>query len=141
MLNLTIKAKESYEQRFGRAGSTTTSFLPIQELEEIGEFSWEVTVAKPVAADANWTEVLGLAPLPEPLKIELRLDDQRGAGRWQHLQVGDRVRFVGRLIGFAGPYCWVAAIRFDEDQASDPNAARERSGNVPAELQPTVPRR
>ena len=115
MQELSIQAKNSYDQLVGRAGGMTpTSFLPMAELEEVGEFEWEATVAQPVANDAAWTEVLSLPPLPEPLKIELRLDEERGAGQWQQLQVGDRVRFIGRLIGFAGESVWVAAIRFPD---------------------------
>ena len=123
MQELSVRAKHNYDQLVGRAARMTpTSFLEMPELGEVGEFMWEATVAQPVGAEAAWTEVLGLPPLPEPLKIEFRLDNERGAGPWQQLAVGDRVRFVGRLIGFAGHNVWVAAIRFPADQPASPAA-------------------
>jgi hypothetical protein len=113
---------------------TPTSFLPMAELEEVGEFQWEATVAQPVGGEANWTDVLALPPLPEPLRIGLRLDDERGAGAWQQLQVGDRVRFIGRLIGFAGHTVWVAAIRFpDPSQSAAPALPASDYASPPAD--------
>jgi hypothetical protein len=134
MQELTIRAKSDYEQLVGRAASMTpTSFLPMAELAEVGEFEWEATLAQPVGGEANWTDVLSLPPLPAPLRIEFRLDNERGSGAWQHLQVGDRVRFIGRLIGFAGDTVWVAAIRFPDPSqpaATTPPASDDASPTV-----------
>ena len=90
-------------------------FTTEPRLVEIGEFMWEATVAKEPSADADWAEVFALPPMLAPLRIELRLDRERGAGNWEQLKVGDRVKFIGRFIGYKGTFVWVAAIRFPDD--------------------------
>jgi hypothetical protein len=91
------------------------AYMAEPRLVEVGGFQWEGVVAQQPSGEGNWTEVLGLAPLVEPLKLELRLEDGGRSGDWQRLQTGDRVRFVGQFVGYRGPYCWVAAIRILPD--------------------------
>jgi hypothetical protein len=81
------------------------------QLASVGEFTWEAKLIK-AADDGNWAERLDLAPLPEPLSLELVLD--RDSGNWEGHKVGDDVRLTGRFVAFAGQYKIVAAIRFSE---------------------------
>lgn len=87
------------------------ALVEVPRLAEIGDFQWQGNIVQPPAADANWADVLGLAPLPEPLKLELRLQGDGRDGAWQQLDSREPVRFVGRFIGYRGPYTWVAEIR------------------------------
>jgi len=87
------------------------AYVEVPRLAEVGDFQWEAVVAQQPAPDANWAEILGLTPLVDPLRLELRLQDGGHGGNWQGLQVGDTVRFVGRFVGYRGPYGWVADIQ------------------------------
>ena len=98
------------------------AYMAEPRLAEVGGFQWEGVVAQQPSGEANWAEVFGLAPLVEPLKLELRLEDGGRSGDWQRLQVGDRVRFVGQFVGYRGPYGWVAAIRILPDASDAPLA-------------------
>jgi hypothetical protein len=93
------------------ASIDTTTVVEVPRLAEIGDFQWQGSIVQPPAAEANWAEVLGLAPLPAPLKLELRLQGGGRDGAWQQLNSREPVRFVGRFIGYRGPYTWVAEIR------------------------------
>ncbi len=96
--------------------SAIDEFQSVDALSDVGEFVWEANISGEVSGDANWAEMFQLPPMLEPFQIEFRLDQERGAGNWQQLKTGDRVRFIGRFIGFKGPYVWVAAIRFPAEQ-------------------------
>jgi hypothetical protein len=135
MLDQSERAKMYYEQLVGRAANMTpTSYLSMSELEQAGEFEWEATIAQQPGGDVAWHDVFNLPPLPAPLGIEFRLDDERDAGAWQQLKVGDRVRFTGRLIGFAGQTVWVAAIRFpDPSQSAAPATPASDYASPPAD--------
>jgi hypothetical protein len=82
------------------------------QMASVGEFTWEAELTRPVADDDEWADRLDLPPLPEPLSLQLVLDQD--SGDWQRLRVGDRVRLTGRFTAFAGQYKIVAAIRFPE---------------------------
>lgn len=110
VLNLQLFIPPELLQAQERGGPP--AFVEVPRLAEVGDFQWEGVVAQQPAPDANWAEVLGLTPLAEPLKLELRLQDGGRGGNWQALQVGDTVRFVGRFVGYRGPYGWVADIQF-----------------------------
>jgi hypothetical protein len=100
------------------ASIDTTTFVEVPRLAEIGDFQWQGNIVQSPSAEANWAEVLGLAPLPEPLKLELRLQGGGRDGVWQQLNSREPVRFVGRFIGYRGPYTWVAEIRLLPNAAS-----------------------
>ncbi|MGD9633942.1 MAG: hypothetical protein AB7G28_12250 [Pirellulales bacterium] len=109
VINLQLFTPAEFLQ--GEQGGAEPTYVAVPRLVEVGDFLWEGTIAQQPTADANWADVLQLAPLPEPLKLELRLQDGGRAGNWQQLQVGEHVRFVGRFVGYRGPYGWVAEIR------------------------------
>jgi hypothetical protein len=112
-------------ERSGRAGPLPPEQIA-SDFASLGEFVWETTIASDPAAN-DWTAALGLPPLPEPVKLQAELDEQKGAGDWQRLKVGDRAEFVGRFVRFEPNYGIVIAIRFPELPSSD-------------EGQPTYPR-
>jgi hypothetical protein len=65
----------------------------------VGEVTWEATLTDADVSAGDWTARLNLPPLPEPLELNLALDE-KNPGNWQSLKAGERVRFVGRFVDY-----------------------------------------
>lgn len=83
-----------------------------QGLAAAGEVTWEATLVATGDESGDWTEALGLPPLPEPLTIRFILDPEQEPGPWQKLQSGEPVQFVGRFFEFPDANGITVAIRF-----------------------------
>lgn len=83
-----------------------------QKFADVGEFSWEATLAEGDTSSGDWTDRLALPALPEPLSIDFILDPDQDPGAWQNLKTGDRVRFIGRFMDIEGGDDLIVAIRF-----------------------------
>jgi len=98
-----------------------------QKFTDVGEFSWEATLAESDVSSGDWTDRLALPALPEPLTIDFVLDPDQDPGSWQNLKTGDRVRFIGRFMDIESGSDLVVAIRFPGQQS--PTAATSESGS------------
>jgi hypothetical protein len=103
------------------------SYKRLAELfQSMGEFSWEATLTDAeIGDDSSWTNRLDLPQLPGPIYLDLVLDNERGAGNWQALKAGDRVRFNGRFAAFEGEEILIVAIRFPENAVIESGASGE----------------
>jgi len=84
-------------------------------LLQLGEVTWETTLAAPITAGQPISHDL---QLPAPLSLVL-LPEERKAGDVTRLNAGDRVRFIGRFadLGGAGEQPVITLrVRFPEEQ-------------------------
>lgn len=124
---------------------TPKPFVESRRAQQIGDFVWAGTVATNPSPDANWAEVLALAPLPEPIKLELRVSHPGHAKAMQIMKPGDQLKFIGRFTGYKGAYIWVAEIMaFDANFGGDstkPDGKKEEpahpsNGGIPPAVMP-----
>lgn len=112
-----LKQAQELHKQFSDTGSVSPE--NIEEIEKllvaVGEFSWEATLTQTADQAGDWTAPLGLPPLPAPFELTFVLDSERDPGRWQSLEAGDQVRFIGRFTHIDDDYGLVAAIRFPEE--------------------------
>jgi hypothetical protein len=113
--NLTA-LQQAYDQATTTAADARGREIPAAaiSLDSLGEFAWEATLAGQPGEQIDWAKSLGLA-LPEPFHLVCQLDHERGPGQWQRFFPGDRVKFIGRFIGFEGEGGVRIAIRFPDD--------------------------
>lgn len=99
---------------------------PPPSYDSLGEFTWESPLSQQPDEQTDWSKALGLS-LVEPFRLSCELDQERGPGDWRRFFPGDRVKFIGRIISFAGDSEIHIAIRFpDEGPAAAPVRPYER---------------